>query len=803
MARIRVPLNNFTFGEVSPSITSRTDAQIYNQSAETVTNCLIREEGGLVRRPGTKFQYQWAQASNQPDTTKIRIEPFIFSDDEKYLMAFLATTSSCKVFALRVDNDTNDLVDSDGNLLGLYGGGSTSYSSFYEAVSYSSATGSVVPPVRQSNLFQFSVAQRGDFMFITHRDFFPFVIKRTSLTAFTTEEYTFDTNIDGSKRFQPYYNFQDAGVTIASNATAAGTATLTASADYFVSGHVGTRLLIGETEAYITAVGSATSATATLKSALEFQLAIDSLKTTLDSDKVQVTQIAHGYASGGSVTFSKAGGLGGISSSNINGARTISAIIDENTYEITAGGTATSTAIGGGTPIITSGAATTEWYEQSYSDLRGFPQAICFHEDRLWFAGTPSQPDALWGSKSGEYFNFDLGTGADNDSIEIDANTGVTNEIRHLVSNRDLQVFASQGEFIIPTFDNQPLKPTNVKIVQQTPFGTGFVRPVPLEGPTLFVQGTGTGVREFVFTDNENAYTGSLVSLLSEHLISNPVDIAVITGGLDRSTGYAFFVMDNGEIAVYYSLRGEKRSGWTRWVTNQGSGRSTDKFISVTAIGNNLFALTQRNTGANSYTRFYIERFDKDALMDCESLTDNSGIGDDVAGQFGTGGPSYSYSSFWNKSTPFLGGDLAIVDHNNNDYFGEITSAALSSGTGFSIKDIKALTSAKIGIFFKVIIKTLPIDAQVMGGPLTGEPRKITKVIVDLNETLSLSVNDTDMILRQVNDNITSSFIDARTAVTGKKEFFVLGFSRDPRVTISQTAPFKLQLNGMVVEVAF
>ena len=36
MPRIRVPLNNFAFGEINPSLTSRVDSPVYNQAAESV-----------------------------------------------------------------------------------------------------------------------------------------------------------------------------------------------------------------------------------------------------------------------------------------------------------------------------------------------------------------------------------------------------------------------------------------------------------------------------------------------------------------------------------------------------------------------------------------------------------------------------------------------------------------------------------------------------------------------------------------------------------------------------------------------
>ena len=88
--------------------------------------------------------------------------------------------------------------------------------------------------------------------------------------------------------------------------------------------------------------------------------------------------------------------------------------------------------------------------------------------------GTIAQPDGLWASKSNEFFNFDIGTGADNDSIDITAAIGEVNTIKHLVSNRDLQCFTSTDEFIIPAFVEKPTTPTNATIKRQTPFGSSL-----------------------------------------------------------------------------------------------------------------------------------------------------------------------------------------------------------------------------------------------------------------------------------------------------------------------------------------
>ena len=59
-----------------------------------------------------------------------------------------------------------------------------------------------------------------------------------------------------------------------------------------------------------------------------------------------------------------------------------------------------------------------------------------------------------------------------------------------------------------------------------------------------------------------------------------------------------------------------------------------------------------------------------------------------------------------------------------------------------------------------------------------------------------------DLVIRNVTDDTVTGGME-RSAVTGKEEFRLLGYSRDPRVIVSQSFPLDLQINGMIVEVAF
>ena len=48
MRKLRVPLSNFQFGEISPSLILRTDSKVYSNSAQKVENFLAKK-GILVR----------------------------------------------------------------------------------------------------------------------------------------------------------------------------------------------------------------------------------------------------------------------------------------------------------------------------------------------------------------------------------------------------------------------------------------------------------------------------------------------------------------------------------------------------------------------------------------------------------------------------------------------------------------------------------------------------------------------------------------------------------------------------------
>jgi len=745
MARVRIPQNSFQFGEISPSLTSRTDSPIYKNSAERVRNFFIRSEGGVTKRPGTKRWHNFGTSPSYDSDLRqtVRIEPFTFSDDEQYIIAF----SNTRIEIFQISPTTGNI------------------SSIQSLTSQSWLVNTTSSPY----LEEYTFAQQGDVMFICHQTIAPRKLVRTGLTTFTVETFNFESSVNSEHVFQPYYPFQPLGMTISASATSGTGVTLTTSADYFTSDHVGVYLKIGSAECEITAYTNATTVTATIYGTLRQQLDLNAFKTTEGSSTLRITHALHGLAVGASITIDRAGTIGGVSINQINGTRTITAVINENEYEVTMGASANTSEDGGGRPRIETGAATTEWQEQSYSALRGFPAAVTFHQNRLWFGGTLAQPDGIWGSKSGEYFNFDIGDGEDDDALDLTANVGEIFTIRHLVSNRDLQVFTTGSELFVQAPVDKPVTPANAQIRRQTPFGSSFVRPAPFDGATLFVQTTGSALREFLFTDTEAAYTSVAISSLAPHLIRTPVQQTTIKGALNRSESYVFVLNNDGTIAVFYSIRGDNKAGWTLWDT-------AGKWHSVCSVFERLFVVATRDDGSGT-DKLFLEEFQVDMPMDfCDEFSATASVFSGLTSHFSNG--------------------AVVKAISGNDYLGEYTIASGEIDASLAKSNV---STGYIGYAFVPLIKTLPVDASVIGGPLTGEPRRITRVVLDLYSTLAVSVNDKDLVFRNVTDDMSQD----RVAITGKEEFRLLGYSRDPRVNVSQSYPFSLDINGMVVEVAF
>lgn len=403
---------------------------------------------------------------------------------------------------------------------------------------------------------------------------------------------------------------------------------------------------------------------------------------------------------------------------------------------------------------------TIDWAEQAFSPVRGYPMTVAFHQDRLVLGGSRDMPNRIWFSKSGDLFNFDLGTGLDDESIEFAILSDQVNAIRGIFSGRHLQVFTSGAEWMVT---GDPLTPTSVQLNRQTRVGSRadrYIPPVAVDGATIFMARNGNEVREFLYTDVEQAYQATDLALVSRHILGRPVD-----QDFDSLRRLLFVVRDDGKFASVTIYRAEQVTAWTLHET-QGMVKS------VAVVGDDVYLLVQRN---NAY---FIEEFSDELNLD-SALT----------GEAGTPVAEWSGLDHLEGMTVSIVADGVPVDD--------------QTVTGGIITLSEPATTVEVGLPYTHIIEPLPPPA--FGEGSLARKLRLVEAVFRVKDTqalrLDLGRGLRDVALRQLGED---DILDAPPpTVSGDIRVRGLGWQKqfsDPLWRIEQSAPLPFTLLSVMTE---
>lgn len=223
---------------------------------------------------------------------------------------------------------------------------------------------------------------------------------------------------------------------------------------------------------------------------------------------------------------------------------------------------------------------TLRWEEEAFSPARGWPRSVSFHQDRMVIGGSRDLPDWVWMSRTGRPMSFDPGTGLDDEAIAFRLSDDGSHVVTALVPGRNLQIFTTAGEWIVKGF---PVTPSGTQVERQTRIGSRIqprVRPVDVDGATLFVAAGGRELREFLYTEVEQAYQAADIATLSRHLMDDPVDAA-----FDGTRRLLWIVRGDGRVATVTIDRNANVAAWT---LQELAGR----VLSVTTLRGRLLLLS-------------------------------------------------------------------------------------------------------------------------------------------------------------------------------------------------------------------
>jgi len=397
--------------------------------------------------------------------------------------------------------------------------------------------------------------------------------------------------------------------------------------------------------------------------------------------------------------------------------------------------------------------------EDIWSATRGYPRSTTFHQGRLIFGGTRDRLQTVIASVTNDFYNFDTGTGLDDQAIVATMDTDQVNAISAVTSTRHLQIFTSGGEFIEKSI---PLTPGSVAITRQTQYGSIGLHPVNIDGATMFVERRGKVVREFVFSFGEDAYNAAPVSILAPHLINTPVDMAARKGTATDDANLVFIVNTDGTMAVLNTLRTENVAGWTQWVTD-------GEILSVTSVIDEVYFLVKRTI--NSSTEYYLERMDEDTYTD-SNIAQTQASSVTVTGLGHLDGESCRVKA-----------DGAVM-----------ADATPASG---SITLAREGVDVEVGLDYDVIATTMPLNVNFANGPTLMREKRPFHAQIDLYQSLGVIIQGK----RLPDRTMAGPLPDIPDPYTGMKEVWLTGWSHIADITISQTDPLPMFVRSLSLDV--
>lgn len=214
----------------------------------------------------------------------------------------------------------------------------------------------------------------------------------------------------------------------------------------------------------------------------------------------------------------------------------------------------------------------TNWQEGSFSEFRGYPKTIIFHQDRLCFGATRSEPQTTWCSQTGDYTNFGTSsTLKDTDAITLNLPSRKTNEIKNMVGLKDIISFTSASEWRLGA-SGEVLTPTSATQSLQENIGSNSSDPVLVGNRAVFISPMGTVVRDIGYDYSVDGFVGGNLSIFSTHLFSN-FSIGEMAYQQEPDS-IVWAIRSDGKLLSLTYMREQQVQAWT-WHETDGLFEST------------------------------------------------------------------------------------------------------------------------------------------------------------------------------------------------------------------------------------
>lgn len=361
----------------------------------------------------------------------------------------------------------------------------------------------------------------------------------------------------------------------------------------------------------------------------------------------------------------------------------------------------------------------------------GYPKTVALFDQRAYYGSTTTFPVTLWGSRVGSYEDFAHGV-ADDDSFTFELATNEANQFVWMLGETNLIIGTAHEEITISGGSNTPVTPTNVLMKSVSHYGSAAVTPVRVGSSILFVEQSGTRIRELAFdadfTDRLERESIDLTLFAPELFVSGIRQMAY----QQTPDSLLWVLLNDGTLCVGALDRTNNVVGWATLSVTGG-------VHSITPIPSTTEVQMWTAVFRGSTTR--LERFDFVNGHFGKLTVDSATIYDGVA------------TTTISGLSRFEGGDVAVMADGAN--FGTFTVS------GGEITLPSSVTYAEVGLPITFTMTTLrPGNENTPTIGLTSNQGRIT---VGLLDSLGGTINDVEIPYRTPQDDMD----EALTPFTG------------------------------------
>jgi len=650
---------SFARGELSPSLYARTDLAMYAIGLRTCRNFFIAKQGGAYNRPGTTFINEVKDS-----TTKVRLIPFIFSDDDTYILEFGVGyirfyRNGARVTVSGVSAWNSSTAYVQGDLCDI------ATVTYYCKVSHTNH----VPPnttywypltgvifeiptsFTEDELSEFQYAQSNDVITIVHANHAPMELVRTAHTGWTLQNIVFGPSIA---------------------APTGGVST---------GGLVTT--YVGEVVWYLSAVDSKGE---------------ESLRSSVIHP--YISTVRPGSATPINLTWNAVTGASYYKIyRQVNGANEASPFLTDGL-------------IGETTQTHFKDIAQEATIETPLSSIDSpcdglNPNCVFFSQNRLIFGNTSGDPSLISASRLGSYKNFQKKFPIEDDSpVSFSLSSKRANIIRHILESRQLVVLTSSGEWAINGDAAGILTVDSINAKQYSYNGSdSYPSPLNINDTILYVQDGGSIIRDLGFNFQSDGYGGNDLTILSVHLFEGKT--IVDWGFAQTPNSILWVVLDDGTFLSLTYIKEQEMLAWTR--------HDTDGLVENVAVipdGNEdrVYFVVKRTIDGEDVR--YIEKMETRVIADIEdAIFMDSTV--TLDGSPVTSVPGLTHLE--GKEVAIFADGFVIASPNNPEYkVKTVVDGSVALGGSYSV--------VHVGLSYLSDLQTLDIDNYA------GEKKIITQV---------------------------------------------------------------------------